>query len=172
LLSLKEGLTLEGLDCVIQSVDDLQETSLLIYSGTDHAKRDRLIRIKTQAKIKSDIVANQPEEKLTSFQLDAFFPFIVEDLAMMEIAQFLHFLNLQIEIPGFYLNYVDNTILYRYVLLSQGEHIPQKIIMALVGIVMLFQDVFGQVFERLAKGEVSFANIMQEVSDILAQVKP
>lgn len=166
--TLKEELAAEGLDCVIQSIDDLQQASLLIYSGEDQLNRSRLIRIKVQTK-EQDQFAKQPAEEFACFQFDASFPFVVEDLSMMEVAQFLHFLNLQVEIPGFYLNYLDNTILYRYVLLSEGEHIPKKTILALVGIAMFFQDVFGQTLERLGKGEVTFPDIMKEVKDTIAK---
>lgn len=164
--SLKEELTNQGLDCVVHSSTEFPQRTLLVYTGSDPANRVQLLQIKVQSKMQS-----KETEDYASIHIDAFFPFIVQDLAMQEVAQFLHFLNLQIEIPGFCLNYLDNKILYRYVLLSESQHIPQKIIVALVGIAMLFQDVFGQVLERLAKGEVSFVGVMEEIEKVLSKMQ-
>lgn len=164
--SLKEELTNQGLDCVVRSSTEFPQRTLLVYTGSDPANRVQLLEIKVQSKMQS-----KETEDYASIHIDAFFPFIVQDLAMQEVAQFLHFLNLQIEIPGFCLNYLDNKILYRYVLLSESQHIPQKIIVALVGIAMLFQDVFGQVLERLAKGEISFVGVMSEIEKVLSKMQ-
>jgi len=170
LLAVKEEIVKEGLDCMMQSLEDSQQKNLLIYTGEDPAHRMRLIQIKVQTKETNPLSKGPKREELACFQFDAFFPFTVEDLSLEEVAQFLHFLNLQVEIPGFYLNHLDNTILYRYVLLSEGERIPYKTILALVGMAMLFQDVFSQTLERLAMGKVSFCGLMEEVQETLLKV--
>jgi hypothetical protein len=170
LQSIKEELTNEGLDCVVQNSEELPEASLIIYTGSDRDRRTQLIEIKVQTTQVDPSFSKNAVSNCVSFQLNAFFPFVVTDLAMSDVAQFLHFLNFQVEIPGFYLNYINNTILYRYVLLSENEHIPKKILISLVGIAMFFQDVFGTTLERLAKGEVTFVTLMQEIQEILAKV--
>jgi hypothetical protein len=169
LQTVKEELIQEGLDCVIHTDQDSPRTRLLIYSGEDQQKRAQLITITVQAKSGNPLLLKETGHDCVSFQLDACFPFTVDDYSMSDVAQFLHFLNFQIEIPGFCLNYIDNTILYRYVLLSENHHIPKKILMSLIGISMLFQDFFGQTLERLAKGKVSFIDLMKEISTALSK---
>lgn len=169
LQTVKEELIQEGLDCVIQTDQDSPWTRLLIYSGEDQEKRTQLITITVQAKGGNPMLLKETGHDCVSFQLDACFPFTVDDYSMSDVAQFLHFLNFQIEIPGFCLNYIDNTIIYRYVLLTENQHIPKKILMSLIGISMLFQDFFGQTLERLAKGKVSFIDLMKEISTALSK---
>lgn len=163
---IKEELTKEGLDCAIQEEKDMMQTRLLIYSGEDQQKRTQMVTIKAQAKEGDLLQLKQAGHDCVSFQLEACFPFTVDDYSMSDVAQFLHFLNFQVEVPGFYLNYIDNTIVYRYVLLSEDQHIPKKILLSLIGMAMLFQDLFGQTLERLAKGKVSFVELMQEIVSV------
>lgn len=164
---LKDELTKEGLNCIVQTSDDSLSKKLLIYCGEDYQKRMQLIELSVRSsEVKSP--SNQTHTFM-SFQFDAVFPFVVEDLATLEMAQFLHFLNLQVEIPGFYLNHIDNTILYRYVLFSENE-MPKTTLLSLVGLIMFFQDVFGQTLERLAKGEVTFIELMEEIETIISKI--
>lgn len=166
LQAIKEDLTKEGLDCAIQEEHDMLQTRLLIYSGDDQKKRTQMITIKVQAKAGDLTQLKQAGHDCVSFQLETCFPFTVDDYSLSDVAQFLHFLNLQVEVPGFYLNYIDNTIIYRYVLLSENQHIPKKILISLVGMVMLFQDLFGQILERLASGKVSFVELLKEITAV------
>lgn len=163
----KEDLVREGLDCIVLFDKDILQTKLLIYSGEDTEKRTQQIEIKVQAKNGNPSQLKHAGQDCVSFQLDAFFPFTVDDFSMADVAQFLHFLNLQIEIPGFYLNYLENTIVYRYVLLAEDQHIPQRILLSLIGIAMMLQDMFGQTLERLAKGKTTFVELMQEIQAVM-----
>ncbi|HEV8052027.1 MAG TPA: hypothetical protein VGP47_05995 [Parachlamydiaceae bacterium] len=167
LQTVKEDLVQEGLDCMVLADKDAFQTKLLIYSGEDQEKRMRLIEVKVQAKSGNPLQLKETGQDCVAFQLDAFFPFTVDDLSMSDVAQFLHFLNLQIEIPGFYLNHIDNTIVYRYVLLAEDQHIPKRILLSLIGIAMMLQDVFGQTLERLSLGQVSFVELMEEIQSVM-----
>lgn len=169
LQSIKEDLEKEGLDCFIECFDSLLPKKLLIYTGEDTKKRTQLIEIKVYVTELQQKFSQDTPNAVLSVQIDAFFPFIVEDVAMPDVAQFLHFLNLQVEVPGFYLNYLDNKILYRHVLLSENDHVPKRIVMSLIGLSIFFQDVFGETLERLAGGQASFIDLMQEIQQVLAK---
>jgi hypothetical protein len=169
LQTVKEDLIQEGLDCFIQDEQEMSQARLLIYAGDDPQKRTQMIAIRVQAKEGDPLQLKQAGYDCISFMFEACFPFTVDDYSMSDMAQFLHFLNLQVEVPGFYLNYVDNTIIYRYVLLSEEQHIPKKIILSLIGMAMLFQDLFGQTLEKLAKGKVSFIEQMKEIANTLSK---
>ena len=160
-----------GLDSILQHADEkTPQERLMVYGGKDSHQRDLHMVLTAQTIEMSQQVSKDSDERAKAYvriQLDANFPFLVEDMAMAETAQFLHLLNLQVEVPGFYLNYLDNTILYRYVLLADREHIPQKILLSIIGVAMFFQDVFGQALERLAKGQVTFVELLQEIQKSL-----
>jgi hypothetical protein len=160
--SIKKDLGHEQIDSFIQHEDEAAEARLLIYAGENQEKVQLL-----------SITARNTElnesESLTSLQFEAFFPFIVKDQAVVDVSQFLHFLNQQLEVPGFYFNHLDHLIAFRYILFIEPNAIPKKIVMSLIGLVIFFQDIFTQTLERLAKGEVSFADLMQEVHDLLSK---
>lgn len=160
--SIKKDLECERIDCFIQQEGETVDARLLIYAGENQDKM-QLLGITARA---TEIGEN---ESLASLQLEAFFPFVVKDNAVIDVSQFLHFLNLQLEVPGFYFNHLDHTIGYRYVLFAEPTHIPKKILLFLIGLSIFFQDVFSQTLERLAKGEVTFVDLMQEVHDVLAK---
>jgi hypothetical protein len=162
--SIRDDLIKEGLDCFLMS--DQAQDKLIIYAGIDKEERVQLLQISMQAR-KFPSKSKRTIKENIVLQFDSVFPFAVEDKALTEVAQFLHYLNFQIEIPGFYLNHLDNTIVYRYVLLSEGQHVPKKIIFSLIGIVMFFQDAFGQTLERLAKGNTTFVGVMEEIAAML-----
>lgn len=164
----KEDLSKEGLDCAIQDEKDMQHTKLLVYSGTDSKNRTTLVTVNVQANPGESLQLKQTGQDCVSFQIEASFPFLVDEYSMNDVAQYLNFLNSQVEIPGFFLNYLDGTIVYRYILLSENHHIPKKILTSLIGMAMLFQDLFGQTLEKLAKGQISFVDLMQEIADALS----
>lgn len=151
--SLKKALDEVGLDSAIS--DD----RLIIYKGIEISAQE----------VEMGQALSQDPKTYVRLQLDARFPFVVEDRALSDVAQFLHFLNMQVEIPGFYLDHTSNAVLYRHVLLSDQEHLPEKIVLSIIGIAMLFQDVFGPPLERLAQGKETFISLLQEVQKTLGR---
>lgn len=160
--SIKKELSHEGVDCFLQQDDEGAETRLVVYNGT-HQERVQVLQLTARP------AAMGGDNTCFSVQLDAVFPFAVRDAAIIDVSQFLHFLNLQLEVPGFYFDHLNHAILYRYVLFIEQGHIPRKIILSLIGNVIFFQDVFGSSLERLAKAEVTFVDLMQEIHDALAK---
>lgn len=170
-----EGL---GLDCEIEKNQD--ETTppyvpsrLVVFGGIDSKNREQKMIITEQAIETGNELSTNPNERNRRYvriQLDAPFPFAVKDTALADVSQFLHFLDLQIELPGFYLNYFDNTILYRCVHIADIEHVPIKVIVSILGIVMFLQDAFGGSLERLANGEVTFVELLQEIQKLYGEM--
>lgn len=158
--SIKKNLEKERIDCFIQQESEDLEARLFVYAGENQNKVQLL-------SIAARTMELREGESLTSLQFEAFFPFTVTDRAVVDVSQFLHFLNQQLEVPGFCLNHFDHIIMYRYVLFIDPPHIPQKIVLSLVGLSIFFQDMFSQTLERLAEGKVSFVELMQEVHDLL-----
>lgn len=132
---------------------------LVVHIGNDASNRERVIEVTAQ----TTETGESPAKAYVRIQLDSKFPFTVEDVALSDVSQFLHFLNLQLEVPGFYLDLFTNTIIYRYVLLADSGHIPEKMILSMVGIVLFLQDVFGGPFERLATNKVTLPELLREI---------
>lgn len=157
--TIKNELTKEGLDSFIQREEE-NFPKLLIYTGSNQEKTQVIEIVAQNTDVASAIGC-------LNLQLNAVFPFTVKESATTDVAQFLHFLNLQLEVPGLFLNLLDQTIVYRYVFLAEPGHVPTKNIMSLIGLAMFYQDVFGQVLEKLSKDEVTFVGLMEEIQGIL-----
>lgn len=115
---------------------------------------------------------NEQTKNYVKIQLNARYPFRVEDGAIPEMAQFLHFLNLQVEVPGFYLDVLENSVFYRYVFLFDSNQIPWKIVLSIAGSAIFFQDVFGGILEQIAKGSKTFTQVLQDIQQTLAKITP
>lgn len=166
--NLQQWLIQADLDCSIQEVEKpFSQPCLMIYGGNDSKNREQLIEITVQSIPLNPEVSSDAEEgeQYSRLQMDAPFPFAVQDLAMSEVAQFLHFLNLQIELPGFYLSYVDKIIVYRYILFCSQKNFPKEIILSILGSILFFQDIFGPPLEKLAEGQVTFVALLEEISE-------
>lgn len=161
-----------GLNAACLPVDDPSgEERLVVYGGKDAQERLQLIEISVSGASgaeKSKGIKESEFEPSLRIQIDALFPFPVADIALADVAQFLHFINLQVELPGFYLDHLNDRILYRYVHLTDGEKPPKKMLLAIIGIALFLQDVFGETFARLASGKTTFPNLMEEIKKTLS----
>lgn len=160
-----------GLDAVLLPLDDGSGMEkVIVYAGKDGKDRLQLIEISasgTEGPEKSKGFKESPFQSSFRIQIDANFPFNVADIALSDVAQFLHFINLQVELPGFYLDHLNDRILYRYVHLMEGDKPPKQLVLAVIGIALFLQDVFGQTFERLATGQATFPSLMEEIKKTL-----
>jgi hypothetical protein len=149
--------------------DSLVE-KLVVFGGKDRDDRAHLIEIGISGSAAAEKKVGKEEIDLDPalrVQIDSAFTFSIADIAYADLAQFLHFINLQIELPGFYLDHLNEKVIYRYVLLFEGETIPKKTLLSLIGVVLFLQDVFGQTLERLASGQVTFLGLMEELEKSL-----
>ncbi len=151
---------------VLKGKEKESEHCLLIETGTKKTNIKILVAPFELGKhAPSDIFADKRE--YVRVQLDATFPYSVALSSMADMAQVLHFLNLQVDLPGFYLNLADKEIIYRYVLLADMNYFPEKILLSIIGIAMLFQDVFAKTFKELAEGKATFLDVMEEIQNSL-----
>lgn len=160
-----------GLDVLHQPMqgDSLVER-LVVFGGRDRDDRAHVIEISISGSAAVEKKVGKEELDLDPalrVQIDSAFTFPMTDIAYADMAQFLHFINLQIELPGFYLDHLNEKVIYRYVLLFEGETIPKKTLLSLIGVVLFLQDVFGQTLERLASGKVTFVELMEELEKSL-----
>jgi len=173
LKTIKTALDAADVDSVIQPADaTTPHPRLILYTGKDIKGRGQMLEMTADAVEMGQELSNDPEEKGRSYlrlQMDSVFPFSVKPSSLAETAQFLHFINLQIDVPGFYLDYFNNIILYRYVMMADADHIPLRMLFSMIGIIMLLQDLFEAPLERLANGEVTFIDLLQEIQKTLAK---
>lgn len=169
LASLKASLDTTGIDSLIHHpIDPAQPLRLLIFAGDAGDRQGGLIEFSLQTVEMGEGAKSKPGKRTyMRMQIDSKFPFKVVDTSLVEVAQFLNFLNLQLELPGFFLNYFENTIIYRYVLLADADHVPEKVILSVIGVIMFFQDFLGGTLGRLAAGQTTFIELLQDIETVL-----
>lgn len=162
---LQEHFRQAALDCEIVEMDGDGRQRLLIFLGTDNREQGLAMEVTSQ-----DLSLNGPlfsaasseNQAFVRIQFDAPYSFVVKDQAVGDVSQFLQFLNLQIELPGFYLSPLDNRILYRYVWLCKKEEVHPQLAVNVVGMMMFFQGVFESALARIASGEVTYLSLLEE----------
>lgn len=168
LLDIQTHVKEAGLDAVLLPLDDGSGLEkVIVYGGKDGKDRLQLIEITSAGTEGPKGLKDVPIQPSFRIQIDACFPFTIADAALSDVAQFLHFINLQVELPGFYLDHLNDRILYRYVHLMEGDKPPKQLVLAVIGIALFLQDVFGQTFERLATGQATFPSLMEEIKKSL-----
>jgi hypothetical protein len=163
-----------NVDCALLE-DENSISHLLVYGGNDQKGKEQVLEITSQPVDTGQLLNRDVEERTKTYvkiQLNARYPFKVEEAAVPEVAQFLHFLNLQVEVPGFYLDVLDNIVFYRYIFLFDSDHIPWKIVLSIAGVAIFFQDAFGAAIEQIAEGKKTFVQTLEEIQKTLSKMTP
>lgn len=150
---------------IVELDDDSKQRRLLVYLGTDQHERGVTMQVTAQELALGGELFTAATDKhaFVRLQFDVPYAFAVKDEALLDVAQFLHFLNLQIELPGFYLDQLDNRILYRYVWLCKRGKVYPQLATNIVGMAMFFQGAFESVLDRLASGQETYLSLLEEL---------
>lgn len=141
---------------------------LLVYLGQDLKDRERVIAITTQMQELFDIFRKTATEKqFVRVQFEIPFPYDVKDSAMFDTLSLLAYLNRLSELPGFELDEMSGKIFYRYVLLTTKTDIEKEIVLGILGVIMLLMDLYGEAIEKIANGEKTFEELLQEVLKVV-----
>lgn len=152
----------EEFDCTrIPSSLELPYERLLVFIGLDYEKREQILEIVAQEQLQ---ISDQEKYYRIQFQLS--FPFKVENLALNQVGSLILFLNQLVDFPGLELHELNNQVVYRYVWLAKKSGIDSKLITSIVGIVMLLLELFTPSIERLAQGNTTFNELLEEVIKI------
>lgn len=165
LFHLQEMLLEEQLDCaLIEANEEVPFDCILIYLGLDGKQRERTLQIVAQEQIFTQDIPEKFKGKAGYYRIQfmAKFPFSYEDKVTHDISSTLLFINRLLELPGLELSEFENQISYRYVLLSNAD-ISKPLLLSIVGNIMLLLDGFGESIEKIATGEATFNNLLEQV---------
>lgn len=138
--------------------------SLEVILGSDYKERELVMEITTTQQLipPEHIQANTSQHPLR-VQFWVELPFEVQDVALNQMSNLLHFLNRMIELPGFELDELNGKVIYRYVWIAHPKMIDESLIMGITGAILLTLNLLTGTIESLADGTVSF-------NDLLAQI--
>lgn len=153
---------------------DIIHERLMVFLGIDSKNREQILEITTQ----EQILTPEKTQPHTSSQKDYYriqflykFPFDCKDEALNQAGNLLHFLNQTADFPGLELNELENKISFRYVWLTKTEAIDSFIIVSLIGVIQLIVALFSESIEKVASGEKSYNELLQEVISLVAKAQ-
>jgi hypothetical protein len=169
---LTQILNQEKLDCTLANPND-KKGPLLLYLGTDTQERNRIVEISvTRQEMKQTI--DTSKETIPDFYQITFhftFPSRFADYTLSDISSLVFLLNRLIELPGFEVNEVENSVYYRYVWLTTEAGMHPKIVLGIVGILMFLFDSFTEALESVGNGKLTLHELLKKMDDLLEKLK-
>lgn len=147
-----------------EATEEVPYERLLLFIGSDYQERGRVVEITATEQLFSFEGKTKPRYWKVQFLFT--FPFKMKPEAAQQVGSVLHFLNRQIDLPGFEMNEVDDLIYYRHALLVRDNGIDKRVFQGTLGMMMLVLDLFSETIERVAAGEMTFDDLLRSVLDI------
>lgn len=140
---------------------------LIAFLGNDYQKRERILTITAQ----EQVLPNKEKSEYIRVQFQITFPFQMQDKAVFEVGSLLHLINRLMELPGFEMDELENKLFYRYVLLSHHPEQVPTLYISILGLIMMILDLFTETIEKIAAGQSTFNDLLEEILEISKQFK-
>lgn len=141
---------------------------LNVVVGMDKKKRPFLLEIKA---IELPAFSETPIDDIAKHPIRIQFyltlPFTALDSSLNQVASLIHFINPYLDLPGFELNELKNQVSYRYVWMITNSTFDSILLMNIMGAIVLNLNLFTELIELLAKGELSFNDILLNLTELM-----
>lgn len=168
---IKEYLKEENID---SSYQKSPHPKLVVDLGEDAKKRKRVLELTAQQQmLLPDIVKSKKPKSTRDYvriQFKVEFPFTASIETAIDTGSVIHFVNRMLELPGIEFSESDHKIYFRYVLLSISDGVTKDLMLAIVGNILMFLDVFSEIIEKIADGSLTFNEMLQQVLAIAERI--
>lgn len=155
---------------LLEPTDEFPSERLLAFIGVDYQQRERILEVTLQQQELAEGMAH-PIPGYVRLQFQSTLSFEVNDMASNQVASLLLFLNHLLELPGFEMSEIDSKVRYRYVLLTDSHGVDAKVCFAIIGIIILILDLFTETIEKVAIGEMSFNELLENILQTAQKIK-
>lgn len=166
--SLKDILDQEHFDTTLLAASDkVPWDILLLYMGHDAKKRERVLEITVRRQELGQGLKSKPHSKEyfhITFALKL--PFLCQDEMLFDLGSVILYLNRFLDLPGFEMSEAEARPSFRYVHLT-ATPLDKQIILALAGMIGLYISVYSELLEKVASGEKTFNQVLEEVLGML-----
>ena len=153
-------LTKEGIYSRITIPKDLTEIPYIeIDLDEDHLGRDQVLKIQSQ----TQILDPDQKTKFTKIEFSVEYPFTYVPIKSSDLARFIAFINRFSDLPGFELDEVDQTILFRHVYIGIENNVNALFFTSIIGLILMIMDLNAKNIELIASGERSFDSMITEI---------
>lgn len=169
LLRFEKTLREEEYDCsLVEATDTVPYERLITFIGLDEKERERILEVTVlkQEFFKGLVEGEKEGSDFFRVQFQVFFPFNIEPSASNQVASLICYLNRLVELPGFDMDEINLQVSYRYVFLYGEKGFNKKLFTSLVGFIMLTIELFGATLEKVATGETTFNQLLEQIIEI------
>lgn len=167
-------LTEEEFDCsFLEATDAVPYERLLIFLGVDEKERERVLEVTAikQVFMQGLDFSNPQEPDFFRIQFQIAFPFNIHPQAVSQVSSLICYLNRLVELPGFEMNEIDLQLFHRYILLYGEEKFNKKLCLSIVGLIMLLLELFTATVEKVAAGETTFNQLLEQIITMAQRLK-
>ncbi|MCB1111702.1 MAG: hypothetical protein H7A37_06015 [Chlamydiales bacterium] len=164
----------QGYSCsIIEESDTIPFPHLQLNLGPDGNGSNRIMHIIIEEQIldQSFREVEEPGNPILRLVFDTELPFKVDPTTAREVGTLLHFINREIDLPGFELAEVEDKVYFRHVQLTREAGVDVTVIYSIVGLTLFYLNWFSSVIESLAKGETTFNEVLENVLKISQEMK-
>lgn len=164
----------EEYDCsLVEATDVIPYERLLVFLGVDDKERERILEITAlrQEFFKELIPGESHEPEFFRVQYQIGLPFKIKLDACVQVSSFICYLNRLIELPGFEMDEINLQLSYRYVLMYGEEKFNKKLFLSIVGLTLLVLELFGSSLEKVASGETTFNELLEQIVHMAQHMK-
>lgn len=128
---------------------------LLVRIPADDKNRERSLILKLEQKILSlpFELKNETPNSESFVQIISAFPFPIPSEVYWNVFRILNFFNLSLSTPCLLLDEANHKVIIRYSFLHAGSKIAAPTLVSLLGMTLLFLDVFSDPIEEVAHGK-------------------
>jgi len=149
---------------LMEASEEMPLSCLIVELGPDTKERERFCSVTAfEQELGQSLEKEAEGAPLLNVIFEAELPFEVKPAFAKELGSLLHFINRQLPLPGFELDEVENLIYYRYSLFAAESGIDARALMSILGLMLLFLDLYTHPVEQVASGAKSFNELMEEV---------
>lgn len=98
-------------------------------------------------------------------QILVFFPCNTTPTSVAEVARLLHFLNKEIDMPGFGMDESVHVVFYRSMVTARGGQLDTKIFDAFFGASQMVCQTFTPLVAAVATGAVTYADVVKQAKE-------
>lgn len=133
-----------------------------IFIGLDSEGRDSFIQlVPSEYSAPRELIPDAPMRVSLEFNLE--FPVRFSAYTLYDIARLVSFLNASVDLPGFYISEMDDSVGYRYVWVGDGKGIDHQLILGLMGSITILRDLYISVIEDVSVGKKTLDQVFEQI---------
>lgn len=150
---------------VYESTPEHPKPFLLIDLGKDTQGRQRIYKVEAKVQEFGEKLLEKSEEENLAFilEFECELPIKLKEHALFDVSSLLHFINRTIALPGFQFDEVEEKAYFRHVLFTTKKGMEKRIITSILGLSLLFIDLYTNPIELVGSGQKTFIDILEEM---------